>query len=163
MNCPHSIILRSSLSEQPMLENFVDQVCEHYNIGNTYFGHILLSLTEAFQNAVIHGNRGNEAQSVRINLINTRRGLKFSVTDEGPGFNPDLVPDPTNPDVPETETSGRGIFTITTLADEVSFANDGRTINISFYVSSMNLELSKLRAKELGMYLSQKKIQINKE
>lgn len=154
MECPYTLTLRSTLADQPLLEQFVDQVCEQFNIGNTYFGHIMLALTEAFENAVIHGNKLQEDRIVTIRLINTKRGLKFSVSDEGEGFNPGLVPDPTNPDTDENTISGRGLFTIATLADEFSFGDNGSTLHISFYVSSINRELSELRAKELHKYVS---------
>lgn len=163
MDIPHSVILRSQLTEQPLLENFVDRICDFYNIGNTYFGYILLSLTEAFENAVIHGNGQQGNKTVKISAINTKRGLRFSISDQGNGFNPASVPDPTNPDLETDDQSGRGLFTITLLADEVSFSDQGSTINISFYVSSMNRELSSMRAEKLHSYLCKERIIQNKE
>lgn len=152
MNLPSSIVLRSDLSEQARLELFVDQICEHYNIGNTYFGHILLSLTEAFENAIHHGNKNNPEKTVTVAVQPTRKGLRFSVSDEGTGFDPDLVPDPTNPDTPESFYLGRGLYTIRSVSDKMRFSNHGQTVHISFYVSSMNRELSELRVKSLLAY-----------
>ncbi|HAQ65062.1 MAG TPA: ATP-binding protein [Bacteroidales bacterium] len=163
MNLPSTLTLRSQLADQVLLESFVDEVCEYYNIGNTYFGHILLSLTEAFQNAVVHGNQNDSSKKVTISLHQTRRGLKFSVSDEGAGFEPDAIPDPTNPESEEDTSEGRGLFTIVSLADEVSYSNNGRIIHISFYVSSMNLELSEKRASALVNYFKPINIKSDKE
>ncbi len=163
MNVPYTLTLQSRLTEQVLLESFIEEACEYFNIGNTYFGHILLSLTEAFHNAVIHGNNSNPLKNVIIELHNTRKGLLFSVIDEGAGFNPDDIPDPTNPDNVGENIIGRGLFTIRSLADEVLFSKNGRAINISFFVSSMNLELSEIRAKELSNYLKPVYIKSRKE
>lgn len=163
MNVPYTLTLQSRLTEQVLLESFIEEVCEYYNIGNTYFGHILLSLTEAFHNAVIHGNSSNPLKNVIIELRNTRRGLLFSVIDEGAGFNPEDIPDPTNPDNVGESIKGRGLFTIRSLADEIQFSKNGKAINISFFVSSMNLELSEMRAKELSNYLKPIYIKSRKE
>ena len=78
MNVPYTLTLQSRLTEQVLLESFIEEACEYFNIGNTYFGHILLSLTEAFHNAVIHGNNSNPLKNVIIELHNTRKGLLFS-------------------------------------------------------------------------------------
>lgn len=163
MIVPYTLTLQSRLTEQVLLESFIEEVCEYYNIGNTYFGHILLSLTEAFHNAVIHGNNNDPLKNVIIELCNTRRGLLFSVIDEGAGFNPEGIPDPTNPDNVGDNIMGRGLFTIRSLADEVQFGKNGKVIYISFFVSSMNLELSEMRAKELSNYLNPVSIKTKKE
>lgn len=152
MNLPSSIVLQSSLADQAKLESFVDQVCEKYNIGNAYFGHILLSLTEAFENAIRHGNKNDSSKKVTVSVETTRKGLRFSISDEGLGFDPEQVPDPTNPETPEALYQGRGLYTIRSLSDRLRFSNQGQTVHISFYVSSMNRELSQMRIKSLMVY-----------
>lgn len=161
MNLPTSIVLQSNLSEQARLELFVDQICEDYNIGNTYFGHILLSLTEAFENAIRHGNKNDSSKKVTISLQSTRKGLCFSVADEGNGFDPDQVADPTNPDTPESFYQGRGLYTIRSISDHLRFSNRGQTVHISFYVSSMNRELSDMRVNLLSAYYNSKPVLSN--
>ena len=59
-------------------------------------------------------------------------GLKFIVTDEGSGFDPDSLPDPTAPENIEKVT-GRGIFLMKHLADEVSFSESGNQVELIFY------------------------------
>ena len=58
--------------------------------------------------------------------------LPISIEDEGPGFNPDTLPDPTAPENLE-KVGGRGIFLMKHLADEVKFSNEGRKVELTFF------------------------------
>ena len=79
-----------------------------------------MAIREAVTNAVLHGNENNEAKSVRVTVKNSPGWLEISVDDEGAGFNPTDVPNPT-----ETEnilkSTGRGIFFMRTFMDDVEW------------------------------------------
>ena len=80
-----------------------------------------LSLSEAITNAVIHGNHENPHKNVRIcGGIDPDHGLVLVVTDEGPGFDPALIPDPTS-DPHILASHGRGVFLMQRLMDHVEF------------------------------------------
>ncbi len=125
--------LPSSTQSICRLEEFIQCVASQYNICQDKFPDILISLTEAVNNAIIHGNQENENKYVHIVLDETSKGLAFTVHDEGPGFNPLNLPDPTSPEQLEC-CGGRGVFLMNQLADEVRYLNDGRTVEMHFRV-----------------------------
>lgn len=116
------------------LEYFVQRVTEQYGIDQKRYPDILISLTEAVNNAIVHGNKENMTKSVMINhSYREKEGLTFEVSDEGKGFDPANLPDPTRLDNRE-KIGGRGVFLIKQLSDRVRFMNNGRTVVINFNV-----------------------------
>jgi serine/threonine-protein kinase RsbW len=79
-----------------------------------------MAVREAVTNAVLHGNRQDENKSVDIVLKSSPDAVEISVHDQGPGFNPEDVPDPTAQEN-ILKTSGRGIFFMRTFMDEVDW------------------------------------------
>ena len=82
-----------------------------------------MAVREAVTNAVVHGNKLDTAKIVELKLRNTPAGFEITVHDQGSGFNPNLVPDPTK-DENILRTSGRGIFFMRNFMDEVAWAAD---------------------------------------
>src|ERR1039457_1691574 len=101
-----------------VVEKFIDDLRTELNIGDDVYGNILISLTEAANNAIIHGNKNDEKKQVEISYEVDERGknLSFIIKDQGPGFNHNDIPDPTAPENIE-KTSGRGVFLMMQLAD----------------------------------------------
>ena len=79
-----------------------------------------MAVREAVTNAVLHGNRQDENKTVDIVLKSSPDAVEISVHDQGPGFNPEDVPDPTASEN-LLKTSGRGIFFMRTFMDEVDW------------------------------------------
>jgi len=77
-----------------------------------------MAVREAVTNAVVHGNSEDEQKLVDITLKSLPDAVEISVHDQGPGFNPNEVPDPTA-DENLLKTSGRGIFFMRSFMDEV--------------------------------------------
>jgi serine/threonine-protein kinase RsbW len=79
-----------------------------------------MAIREAVTNAVLHGNKQDEAKLVRVTVESSPSSIEISVHDEGAGFNPQEVPNPT-----ETEnimkSSGRGIFFMRNFMDDVEW------------------------------------------
>lgn len=114
-----------------LVEKFVDEICQFYSIGDENYGNILVAVTEAVSNAIFHGNRLNPDKSVRFFYENKDNNLCFTVEDEGSGYNPETLPDPTDPanlEVPH----GRGVFLMRQLTDDIKFFNDGRKVELYF-------------------------------
>jgi serine/threonine-protein kinase RsbW len=82
--------------------------------------HVTMAVREAVVNAVLHGNEYDPARKIQVGLENTGKALVFTIADEGRGFNPDALPDPLAPENLLRGT-GRGIFLIRSLMDEVHF------------------------------------------
>ncbi|MDI9341293.1 MAG: ATP-binding protein [Sediminibacterium sp.] len=114
-----------------LVERLIEDVCQVYNVQEDYYGNILIAVTEAFNNAVQHGNQGNPDKSVMIGFENRDELLVFSVTDEGPGFDYQNLPDPTDPANIE-KISGRGVFLMKNLADKVEFQQNGKEVLLGF-------------------------------
>lgn len=86
-----------------------------------------VALSEALANAMLYGNGGDAAKSVSVRVQFGRTAIEMEVADEGDGFDPDAVPDPTAPDR-LASPEGRGIFLIQRLVDEVRFNEKGNAI-----------------------------------
>ena len=79
-----------------------------------------LALREALGNAVLHGNEYDKNKRVNLTLEHKGQELIVTITDEGPGFVPEEVPDPLAPEN-LLKGSGRGIFLMRAFMDEVRF------------------------------------------
>jgi serine/threonine-protein kinase RsbW len=124
-----------SLSENiRMIESFIDNAKEKFNLDDDIYGNIMIAVTESVHNAIKHGNKGDASKNVHLSLVLQDQVIRFVVKDEGPGFDYDHLPDPTSPEHIE-EPGGRGIFLMKHLSDEVNFKDDGRTVELSFYIS----------------------------
>ncbi len=116
-----------------LVERMVEDVCDLYNISEDYYGNILIALTEAVNNAIYHGNAANPNKNIDIFFKSFSDHVSFIVKDEGPGFNFNNLPDPTNPENIEKQ-NGRGVFLMRNLADNVSFEDNGSTVILDFNV-----------------------------
>ena len=79
-----------------------------------------MAVREAVTNAVLHGNKLDSAKIAEVDLKKSPEGLEINVRDQGRGFNPDQVADPTK-DENLLKTSGRGIFFMRNFMDEVDW------------------------------------------
>ena len=86
-----------------------------------------VALSEALANAIIYGNRNDSEKSVEVRVTVTTRTISVHVSDEGDGFDPKTVPNPTLPEGLE-QASGRGLFLIREMVDEVRFNEKGNSI-----------------------------------
>jgi len=115
------------------LETFVERVREQYRLSTEVHGNLLISLTEAVNNAIIHGNRRDISKSVKIRLNKEKDKIAIQVSDEGGGFDYHNIPDPTKPGN-LLKIGGRGVFLMRELCDEVHFHNNGSTVEIKFKI-----------------------------
>jgi len=115
------------------VQPFVHDVATRYNIPPEKHDNILVSLTEAVTNAVVHGNQSDCKKSVSICLSRKQDALAIRVSDEGPGFDPGGVPDPTSAELLEC-CGGRGLYLMRRLSDECRFERGGRTVEMRFKI-----------------------------
>lgn len=113
------------------VEPFIEQIVKELDIENDLYGNILISLTEAVNNAIIHGNGQDESKLVKVQLKRRTRGLVFMISDEGGGFDYGNLPDPTAPEN-LLKIGGRGVFLMHQLSDDVRFYDNGSTVEIRF-------------------------------
>ena len=130
-----SIQIPSLIENIRMIESFIDNAKERYHLDEDLYGNIMIAVTEAVNNAIKHGNSSNSSKNVFLSLTLHENLLKFIIKDEGSGFNHDNLPDPTSPENLE-KPGGRGIFLMKHLSDEVEFTENGKTVELSFYMNS---------------------------
>ncbi|MFZ1458241.1 MAG: ATP-binding protein [Saprospiraceae bacterium] len=113
------------------VESYLKRLDFDFSFESDKYADILISLTEAVNNAIIHGNQNDESKMVHIYVHEKPEGIVFCVTDEGKGFNHKKVPDPTCHDNIEC-CGGRGVFIMKALADSITFADNGRSVEMYF-------------------------------
>ena len=116
------------------IEPFVNKLVKKYQINSDMYGNILISLTEAVNNAIKHGNENDENKTVQIQIQKIDEHIiAFQISDEGCGFDYESVPDPT---LPENilKMGGRGVFLMRQLCDNVLYHNNGSTVEIQFNI-----------------------------
>ncbi|MDA0981185.1 MAG: ATP-binding protein [Flavobacteriales bacterium] len=114
-----------------VVERLIDEMCENHNVIEEHYGDILIAMTEGVNNAIVHGNKLDVTKSVSVEYEKRGKDLFFRITDEGAGFDYENLPDPTAPENLE-RPNGRGVFLMRNLADECSFEDDGRIIELVF-------------------------------
>jgi len=129
----HVLEIKSSLENITKVESLVDKVCGDLLVNEDMYGNILIAVTEATNNAIIHGNGKNENKLVKVVVNKDSESLMFSIEDEGTGFDYSLLPDPTAPENIE-RPDGRGIFLMKNLADKLEFLENGSKVNITFAI-----------------------------
>ncbi len=93
---------------------------ECQSLEETRWFNILIAVTEAVNNAIIHGNKSNPHKQVTLSVAQDGGDIVISVLDEGVGFNPATVRDPREPENLLRE-GGRGVFLIQALAKSVDY------------------------------------------
>ncbi|RPI69024.1 MAG: ATP-binding protein [Ignavibacteriae bacterium] len=100
------------------------------------YHNMLVAVTEAVNNAIIHGNGADPHKTTTLHVTMTPTQAVFVITDEGSGFDADAIPDPRLPENLLRE-GGRGVFLIRQLSDDVSFSttDHGSSVTIIFGLS----------------------------
>lgn len=117
-----------------IVESFIDNAKDQYKLDDDIYGNIMIAVTESVNNAIVHGNQSDSKKNVHLHLALEKTLIKFTIEDEGAGFDYNNLPDPTLPEN-ISKPGGRGIFLMKNLCDEVSFKNEGRIAELSFYLS----------------------------
>lgn len=125
------IRIESEVGNLTVVENAIDEATAVIGISKDNYGKILVSVMEAVNNAILHGNRSNPEKIVDIDISYNDNMLEITVTDEGPGFKPESVPDPTTPENIE-ELNGRGIYLMSHLADNIKYSEKGNSVTMTF-------------------------------
>ena len=115
------------------IEHAVEYVTRHCTSCCEYARRLNLNfrvgLTEALSNAMLYGNNSDPEKSVRVEVAIKLEEVSVRVTDQGVGFDPTTVPDPTLP-ANISKSGGRGIFLMKALMDEVQFNDRGNSVTL---------------------------------
>ena len=130
------IKIQSSIDEMFRVEQFVEEVSDEHMLYGSYFGNIMMAVSEAVKNAIIHGNRQDRTKLVRITEELSKEGLWVTVSDEGTGFNFKeyiLKDSDTGFNLEKT-----GLMVIQKLCDEVRFQNNGNRLEMLFKINGID-------------------------
>jgi len=115
-----SFRLSSTMESVSEVEAAADELASEAGLDEDERFHVTMAVHEAAINAVLHGNDYNPKLHIEVSMENTGKQLVFVIADQGKGFDPDHLPDPSAPENLLRGT-GRGIFLIRSLMDEVHF------------------------------------------
>lgn len=121
----------SEISNLRVIEKAIDELSTELGINPENYGKIMVCTMEAVNNAIIHGNKTDKSKVVKVNIHPEEEEIKISVEDQGPGFHPENVPDPTKEENIE-KLSGRGIYLMSHLADRIEFNERGNMVTMTF-------------------------------
>ncbi len=117
---------------ESLLRSFLKDNCKC----ELLFGDILISLMEAVQNAIKHGNGFDENKKVQLQMVHRSGQLELSVSDEGYGFDyKTVVPNPTEEHC-VAECDGRGVYLMKSLSHDFCYKNKGRTVVLKFNLNT---------------------------
>jgi serine/threonine-protein kinase RsbW len=118
-------------SDVNCIEEAVELVTRHCLAGHqatqTTRFRLRVVLSEALSNAIVQGNREDRRKWVDVRAELMPDAIRVWVTDEGPGFDPNSIPEPTQPGQLD-EARGRGLYLIRKLVDSVQFNDQGNSI-----------------------------------
>jgi serine/threonine-protein kinase RsbW len=117
-----------------IVESFIDNAKEKFKLDDDIYGNIMVAVTESVNNAIRHGNKNDKKKNVHLSLSLNDNLIRFRIKDEGIGFDYHNLPDPTAPENID-KPSGRGIFLMKHLSDEVTFKNEGSEVELCFYIN----------------------------
>ena len=127
----NTLSIPSNFNSLNQVESLIDEVCEKLEVKEDYYGNVLIAVTEAVNNAIIHGNKMKSDLNVDVHVGDKETDFCFKVKDDGEGFDYKNLPDPTAPENLEKE-NGRGIYLMRSLAESVEFDDLGRSVSIYF-------------------------------
>ena len=117
------LTLRSNHKQIRRVEGLLTKVNAYARLNEIQMHKLMVAVTEAANNAIIHGNKLNPEKRARITCEVNPPWIIFIITDQGRGFNPDRVVSPLEEEN-LLKTSGRGIFLMKTLMDKVVYEVD---------------------------------------
>lgn len=122
----------SSLESVNQVEQKAEQYAQQAGFDEDTVPQITMAAREAAVNAVLHGNAYDANKKMTVAFETGPDSLTIRVSDQGPGMDPDTIPDPLAPEN-ILRGSGRGIFLIRTFMDEVNFRqlNPGLEITLT--------------------------------
>lgn len=126
----YRVTIASELEEARDVEQQMLDALEACGYDETEVFAVKLSLEEALVNAVRHGNGNDASKTISASWQVTEKQATFTVEDEGPGFNPDAVPDPTLDENLE-RPCGRGVMLMRAYMDEVTFNEKGNRVSMT--------------------------------
>ncbi len=122
--------LPTALAEVRRVQSDIKDALQAHNFGERDMFHIELAMEEALVNAMKHGNQLDADKHVHVHYTITPEQFDVRIEDEGIGFNPEDVPDPTIPENLE-RACGRGLYMIRCFMTDVTYHGKGNVVTMA--------------------------------
>lgn len=129
----------SAISLMHCILDYLMKRVEKVGVINPESSNLFIALDEAFVNAVKHGNKYDANKIVKVSAEVSTKEARFTIEDQGEGFDVNSIPDPRNPEN-LFKTSGRGVLFIHNIMDEVAYNERGNRLTM---VKKSEAEVSK--------------------
>lgn len=116
----YEIEIESDPNNLITIEEFVNYFAKDIGLSDEQLSVLLLAVTEAATNAIIHANKCDPSKLVKIHAQINDSKLIIKIKDEGKGFDPSKLPDPTQPEN-LLKDSGRGVYLMKVYMDDVKY------------------------------------------
>ena len=121
--------LPSAISPMHSILEYLTKRVEKLGVVNPEQSNLFVALDEAFVNAVKHGNKFDAGKVVRITAEISPQEARFTIEDEGEGFDVNSIPDPLDP-TNLFKASGRGVLFIYNIMDDVQYNDRGNRLTM---------------------------------
>ncbi len=122
-------VIKSDPAVLPELESYVLNILDEIKLDHEKVNSLVLSVAEAASNSILHGNKSNPDKDIVVTIKVNETKLEISIKDQGEGFEPSKVPDPTKPEN-ILKDSGRGIHIMKSFLDDLryNFTSEGTEV-----------------------------------
>ncbi len=154
MKNKEKVIIQKRVQSLIKVENFIEEVCEKYNINDNYFGNFVLAVTELFKIVI---DKEEESSGDKLILIFETKEENIVFVLKGCTFKEEVIKKFYSVDQENylIEKEERSIFLIKTLCDEIEFNED--EVAMSFAIEEVTKRKGKLRQKAYSSYLKKKR------
>lgn len=126
----YRLSLNSTYEDSEKVPDFVENIQQKSQLEEETTGNLMLLLSEAVTNAIVHGNKLDESKTVEVEVQINSDKIVSIVKDQGPGFDPNSANNPLKKEN-LLKDSGRGIFLINEISDSVDYLDNGTKIRFS--------------------------------
>lgn len=116
------------------VEKFIECLIEVFELPQSLCGKITLPIIEAVNNSILYGNKEDSRKLIKLTAIKDKEKIIITIEDEGEGFDFKNIPDPTTPEN-LMKTTGRGLYLMIHLTDELLFAKNGAKVVMTFFLN----------------------------
>jgi len=124
-----NLLIPSDRKNIHLVEEFFHEINKTIHLPDEKFHALLVAVTEAVNNGIIHGNKNNGSKNVILSCSIKKNALTVKVKDEGEGFNLDEVSNPLHEDN-LLRTGGRGVFLMKAFVQSVKYNKKGNEVTL---------------------------------
>ena len=133
------------------IEEFIEEICDDFNIFNSYFGNIMMSVIETAENAFISLNKAEDAK-LKLKFWSEKNKLNFSIIAGKEVYVKEEIAEVSENKDFDVENTTNTSMIIKMLTDDLEIDKKTKVVNLVFYISSINHNTSIHREKSLTEY-----------